>query len=107
MPTTAAPTKRSYTSLSLDDLAAALRGLPAWRCDGSRLMRTVAPVDLWTLLEGVAAVEQRMDHHAALTLERGTVTFRLWTHVCDAVTAMDVELAHRIDDVLADAPQTF
>lgn len=91
-----------YAPLDLDALAASLRELPGWRCDGARLVRTVVPEDLWSLLQRVVDVEDELDHHTEVTLEDGAVTFTLWTHLRDAVTAADVELARRIDQ-LADA----
>ncbi len=92
-----------YAPLGLDALASSLRELPRWHCEGgTRLVRTVVPADLWTLLQKVVDVEGDLDHHTEVTLEDGTVTFTLWTHVRDAVTAADVELARRIDQ-LADA----
>lgn len=92
-----------YAPLGLDALASSLRELPGWHCEnGKRLVRTVVPGDLWTLLQRVVDVEDDLDHHTEVTLEDGTVTFTLWTHVRDAVTAADVELARRIDQ-LADA----
>lgn len=86
-----------YAPLGMEALAGALRELPGWRCDGNRLMCTVRPRDLWALLEQVVEVEEELDHHAEVTLERGAVTFTLWTHVRDAVTAADLELAQRLD----------
>ena len=91
-----------YVPLGADALAAGLRELPGWRClDGRRLVRTVLPDDLWTLLERVVAVEEELDHHTEVTLDSGAVTFTLWTHVRDAVTAADLELARRLDAVTA------
>ena len=90
-----------YAPLGLEALAASLRELPGWRCDGSRLVRTVVPKDLWALLQRVVDAEDELDHHTEVTLEDGAVTFTLWTHVRDAVTAADVELARRIDQVAA------
>ncbi len=91
---------RSYAPLGLDALASSLRELPGWHCEGGkRLVRTVVPDDLWTLLERVVEVEADLDHHTEVTLEAGTVTFTVWTHVRDAVTAADVELARRIDQL--------
>ena len=96
-------TAARYTPLGLDALASSLRELPGWHCEnGKRLVRTVVPDDLWTLLQEVVAVDGEVDDHTEVTLEDGTVTFTLWTHVRDAVTAADVELARRIDR-LADA----
>ena len=90
-----------YAPLGVEALAGALRELPGWRCDGARLMTTLRPRDLWALLERVVDVEDELDHHTEVTLEGGAVTFTLWTHVRDAVTAADVELAQRIDALAA------
>lgn len=90
-----------YVPVSADALAGALRELPAWRCDGSRLVRTVRARDLWALLEQVVAVEEELDQHTDVTLDNGTVTFTLWTHARDAVTMADLELAHRLDRIAA------
>ena len=89
-----------YAPLGVDALAAGLRELPGWTCDGSRLVASFRPRDLWALLEQVVEVEEELDHHAEVTLERGAVTFTLWTHVRDAVTDADVALARRINDVV-------
>ena len=86
-----------YAPLGVDALAAGLRELPGWTCDGSRLVASFRPRDLWALLEQVVEVEEELDHHAEVTLERGAVTFTLWTHVRDAVTTADLELAQRLD----------
>ena len=90
-----------YAPLTVEALAAGLRELPGWRCDGSRLVRTLRTVDVWNLLERVVDVEEELDHHADVTLENGCVTFTLWTHVRDAVTAADLELAQRLEQVAA------
>ncbi len=88
-----------YAPLGVEALAGALRELPGWTCDGSRLVRTVRPRDVWTLLERVVDVEDELDHHSEVTLDNGLVTFTLWTHVRDAITAADVELAQRLDRI--------
>jgi 4a-hydroxytetrahydrobiopterin dehydratase len=90
-----------YAPLGVEALAGALRELPGWRCDGSRLIKTVRPRDLWVLLERVVDVEEELDHHTEVTLDNGNVTFTLWTHVCNALTTADVELAQRLDAVAA------
>lgn len=88
-----------YAPLDVEGVAAALGELPDWRYDGTRLIRTVVPHDLWPLLEQVCAVEDELDHHTEVTLDAGTATFLLWTHACDAVTLADVELARRLDGI--------
>lgn len=91
---------RAYSVLSAEDLAAALAELPGWHGDTRRIARTVAPSDLWDLLERVAAAEADLDHHTVVDLDAGTVTFAVWTHARDAVTVADLELARRINDVI-------
>lgn len=93
-------TRPRYAPLTTEELARALRELPGWRGDTSRLERTVAPADLWAVLERVAAVEAEVDHHTVVDLDAGTVTFALWTHARGGVTATDLELARRLDAVL-------
>ena len=88
-----------YAPLGRDAVAGALSELPGWRCDGNRLIRTVHPRNLWALLEQVVDVEEELDHHTEVTLESGTVTFTLWTHVRDAITLADLELARRLDTI--------
>lgn len=96
-----------YSPLPVEALAEALRDLPGWGLDGIHLVRTVRPTDLWRLLEQVCELERELDHHTEVTLDAGTVTFALWTHVRNAVTAADVELARRLEALLertADRP---
>jgi 4a-hydroxytetrahydrobiopterin dehydratase len=98
---TAVPSpRRRYAALTPEQLHAELAGLPGWHGDTRRIARTVRPSDLWTLLERVASAEAACDHHTVVDLDAGTVTFALWTHVRDAVTAADVELARRLNEVL-------
>lgn len=94
------PGPRRYVPLSDQELRTALHALPGWHGDGHRIARTVAPADLWGLLEGVAAAEAALDHHTVVDLDAGTVTFAVWTHARDAVTDTDVELAHRINALI-------
>lgn len=96
------PSRLSDAPLSDEQLRAALTDLPEWRGNTARLTRTIIPSDLWPLLERVAAVEQVLDHHTVVDLDAGAVTFAVWTHTCDAVTPADIELARRIDAVVAE-----
>ena len=97
---TIVPTPHRYDPLPPAELAAALRDLPGWHGDTRRIARTVMPHDVWALLERVAQAEADLDHHPVVDLDSGTVTFAVWTHACDAVTAADLELARRIDAVV-------
>jgi 4a-hydroxytetrahydrobiopterin dehydratase len=100
MDTLARSRRPSYRPVPADQLAHALTEMPGWRGDVHRIQRTVQPADLWALLERVADAEAELDHHTVVDLERGTLTFVLWTHARDAVTDADLELARRIDEVV-------
>ena len=93
-------TLSSYTPLDAEEVDRALQGLPGWHGDTRRLARRVAPDDLWSLLERVAAAEADLDHHTVVDLDRGTVTFLVWTHARDAVTHADLDLAARINEIV-------
>ncbi len=88
-----------YATLSVEALADALRALPGWSLSGEHLVRTVRAMDPWRLLERVQRVEDELDHHSVVTLDAGAVTFSVWTHVRPGLTTVDVELAHRIEQV--------
>ena len=55
------------------------------------------------LQQAVGAVADALDHHPVVTREPDALTFRLWTHSAGGVTAKDVDLAARIDQVLTGA----
>lgn len=95
-------TQRAAT-LTVEALSDALRGLPGWVLDQGHLVRRVAARDPWRLLERVSQVELELDHHSVVALDRGDVVFSVWTHVRPGLTPVDVELAHRIDEVAASA----
>jgi 4a-hydroxytetrahydrobiopterin dehydratase len=91
----------------LDDEAieAALRELPAWSRDGDVLVRVVKRKD-WraaiALVDAVAAVADRRDHHPDFCVTGyRTVTFRLTTHSAGGVSGRDVDLAKAIDVLAA------
>ena len=89
--------------LTSDDLAAQLVGLPAWRLEDGKLVRDVELADFAAALALVVAVGEEaeaMNHHPDVDLRYTRVRLALWTHVADGVTQYDVELAHRIDDLL-------
>lgn len=96
-PASPRPSSAPLSPAALDD---ALTRLPGWHGDTRRIALTVRPPDVWTLLERVADAEAELDHHTVVDLDAGTLTFALWTHVSDAVTAADLMLAERINAVL-------
>ncbi len=92
-------TAARYATLTGAALGDALRELRGWSLDAGHLVKAVRAADPWQLLERVSAVEERLDHHSLVTLDRGQVVFSVWTHVRPSLTAADIELARSIDEV--------
>ena len=92
-------TAQRYATLTIDALADALRTLPRWGLEQGHLVRRLAVPDPWGLLERVSQVELELDHHSVVALDHGELVFTVWTHVRPGLTSVDVELAHRIDEV--------
>lgn len=91
--------------LDRDEIQTALLSLPGWSYDGEALTRRAeVPADSQAAMaDAVASVADEMNHHPDVSRDAGSMTFRLWTHSEDGVTAKDVELAARIDRVLSGA----
>ena len=86
--------------LDENDVALALERLPGWSGDTSRILRTV-PSASAELLAQVHAAEEELDHHAVIEEGPGGTTFTVWTHSRGCVTDRDVELALRVNALLA------
>lgn len=85
-----------------DALAVGLRTLDGWSGDRTGIARTVElpsfPVAIAVVVE-VAKVAEEMDHHPDIDIRWRTVTFRCATHTAGGVTAKDIALAARIDEL--------
>lgn len=89
--------------LASDDLRTQLVGLPGWRVEDDKLVRTLELADFAAALDLVVAVgheAEAMNHHPDVDLRYTRVRLALWTHVAGGITQYDVELAHRIDALL-------
>jgi 4a-hydroxytetrahydrobiopterin dehydratase len=89
--------------LASDDLATQLSGLPGWRSEDGKLVRSVELADFAAALALVVRIgdeAEAMNHHPDIDIRWATVRLALWTHVAGGVTQYDVELAHRIDGLL-------
>jgi 4a-hydroxytetrahydrobiopterin dehydratase len=86
--------------LSPTELSAALAELPAWSGDGSGISRTARaasfPAGIELVVE-VARMAEDMNHHPDIDIRWRDVTFGLVTHSAGGVTALDIDLATRID----------
>lgn len=90
----------------LDDaaLGAALSELDGWTGDTNGITRTVSlptfPAAI-AVVDRVALVAEELNHHPDIDIRWRTLTFRASTHDADGrVTAMDVTLAKRIDEMV-------
>jgi uncharacterized protein (DUF2267 family)/pterin-4a-carbinolamine dehydratase len=90
------------TDLTEEEVAAALARLPGWTGDTRALERTVVlpPGIGQAIRDGIARVEQELNHHAVVEERADGTVFRVWTHARGLVTDLDVELARRISEVI-------
>jgi 4a-hydroxytetrahydrobiopterin dehydratase len=91
-------------ALPQQEIDAALAGdLSGWHQDGDAITREVeAPSFLEgiTLVQRVAEAAESMDHHPDIDVRYTTLTFTLSTHSEGGITAKDLDLAARIDELL-------
>lgn len=88
--------------LHADEVHSALTTLADWQWTGDALLRDVKaptfPAAIAIVTE-VAEVAEQMDHHPDIDIRWRTLRFALSTHSAGGVTQLDVELAHRIDEI--------
>ncbi len=92
------------TVLSDEEIAAALVDLRDWHGDSSGIQRAVtAPsfLDGIRLVDAVARAAEAADHHPDIDIRWRTVTFRLTSHSVGGVTAMDLAMAKKINDIVS------
>jgi 4a-hydroxytetrahydrobiopterin dehydratase len=91
-------------ALSAAEVTDALTALTGWSGDPAAIRREVQapsfPAAI-TLVDQVAEVAEEMDHHPDIDIRYRRVTFTLSTHDAGGVTALDIELAGRIDALAA------
>jgi 4a-hydroxytetrahydrobiopterin dehydratase len=88
--------------LDSDEVATALAHLEGWSGDVSGIERSVTAgsfLDGIRLVAEVAHVAEQADHHPDIDIRWRTVTFRLSTHSEGGVTAKDITLARRINEL--------
>ena len=79
----------------------ALRALPGWRRDGDALVRDLRFRDFteaFGFLAQLATIQERLDHHAAISNTYADVSLRVWSHDAGGVTERDIELARRVNE---------
>ena len=92
-------------TLPQDQIDAALAGeLSAWHQHGDAITREVRASSFLegiTMVQRVAEVAEGMDHHPDIDIRYTTLTFTLSTHSEGGVTTKDLDLAGRIDQLVA------
>jgi len=92
--------------LSAEQVASATAELSEWSGDTTAIRRTAKlptfPAAI-SVVDRVAEVAESMDHHPDIDIRWRTLTFVCSTHSAGGVTGKDVELARRIDDIVAAA----
>jgi 4a-hydroxytetrahydrobiopterin dehydratase len=98
MPTsTPSPVKLAET-----EIATALTKLPGWKLEGGKLRREYKFADFvaaFGFMTGAALVAQAMDHHPEWFNVWNTVRVDLATHDAGGITALDVKLAHAMEEL--------
>jgi len=77
-----------------------LAGLTGWSRDGDALTKRYVLAtfaDAIAFVNGVAAAADGMDHHPDIDIRYNKVTFTLSTHSEGGLTALDFDLARRIE----------
>jgi 4a-hydroxytetrahydrobiopterin dehydratase len=90
--------------LDAESVTTALSGLDGWSGDTDAITRTArlpSFPDAITVVDRVAEVAEQMDHHPDIDIRWRTLTFRCSTHSAGGVTELDIELARRIDEIVA------
>ena len=92
------------TRFTDDELQQALSGLSGWEVRDGKLHRTFqfeSFVEAWGFMSRVALHAEAMNHHPDWSNVYNRVTVDLNTHDAGGITAMDVELARKIDALLS------
>ncbi len=91
--------------LTEDELAAALFESPDWGGDALALRRAYecpSVPSAITAVDRIAVIAEDVDHHPDIDIRWRTLSFTVSTHSAGGVTEQDLDLARRIDAVLAD-----
>ena len=106
MPQTSADKFRPV-KLNHEELALELSKLRAWKVEGGKLHREYVFSDFvaaFGFMASAALVAQAMDHHPEWANVWNKVRVDLMTHDAAGITALDVMLAHAMEDLAGRQP---
>jgi 4a-hydroxytetrahydrobiopterin dehydratase len=92
------------TLLDADAVGVALGELDGWSGDTTAITRTAqlpSFPDAIAVVDRVAVVAEEMNHHPDIDIRWRNLTFACATHSAGGVTDLDIELARRIDEIVA------
>lgn len=81
-------------------------GHPRWTTDGVGLVGSATAesfVEAIAWVNGIAVIAESIDHHPDIDIRWRTLNFTLSTHSAGGVTALDIMLAERIDELVGGA----
>jgi len=88
--------------LSEAEIASAVSKLSGWKVEHGKLHREYAFIDFvaaFGFMSGAALVAQAMDHHPEWFNVWNKVRIDLATHDAGGITALDVKLAHSMEEL--------
>lgn len=91
-------------TLSDAEITAGLAGLPSWTYADGVLQRRIRTQSFKGSLMVATTVGHLCEvawHHPELVVTFNTVTVKLWTHSAGAITARDLAVAAKIEDLLS------
>lgn len=86
-----------------DEIETWMKKVPEWDSDGNSITRTAEYdefMDAIDFVNGVAEVAEEAQHYPEISVSGSNVTLKLVTDDQGGVTALDFELASRIDNLL-------
>lgn len=91
-------------TLRQEEIGPLLAELPEWSGGAEHLTREFSAADFpaaIAVVDKVAVIAEEMNHHPDIDIRWRTLRFQLSTHSAGGVTDLDLELAKRIEKVLA------
>ncbi|MCU0779886.1 MAG: 4a-hydroxytetrahydrobiopterin dehydratase [Akkermansiaceae bacterium] len=88
--------------LAKDEITAALKKLPEWELEGKAITRTLEFDefnDAIDFVNGLAEIVDEAQHYPEIVISYNRVSLKLTTEEEGGVTQLDIELAHRIDNL--------
>ena len=89
------------------DIATCLKTLPGWSLEGAKLHKVFTFkdfVEAWGFMSAVALVAESMGHHPEWSNVWNRVTVDLTTHDAGGVSALDFDLAARMEGIAGKRP---